>query len=96
MCFISTIKTEFKRCIYFSTSKVTHLLLISKLSLLKNKTERQIPSLFRNITTNTLVKHFVTFLHKIFIIYLLHCDYFINLQYKRINKLLFKRELIEK
>ena len=64
--------------------------------MLKNKTERQIPSLFRNITTNTLVKHFVTFLYKIFIIYLLYCDYFINLQHKRINKLLFKRELIEK
>ena len=64
--------------------------------MLKNKTERQIPSLFRNITTNTLVKHFVIFLYKIFIIYLLYYDYFINLQYKRTNKLLFKRELIEK
>lgn len=70
--------------------------MISKLSLLKNKTERQIPSLFRNIITNTTVKHFVIFLHKIFIIYLLYNDYFINLQDKRINKLLFKRELIEK
>lgn len=64
--------------------------------MLKNKTERQIPSLFRNITTNTLVKHFVIFLYKIFIIYLLYYDYFINLQYKRTNNLLFKRELIEK
>lgn len=64
--------------------------------MLKNKTERQIPSLFLKIRTNTPQKHFVTFLHKIFIIYLLYYDYFINLQHKRVNNLLFKRELIEK
>lgn len=64
--------------------------------MLKNKTERQIPSLFLKIRINTPQKHFVTFLHKIFIIYLLYCDYFINLQHKKVNKLLFKRELIEK
>lgn len=64
--------------------------------MLKNKTERQIPSLFLKIRTNIPQKHFVTFLHKIFIIYLLYYDYFINLQHKEVNKLLFKRELIEK